>query len=210
MLKKTSAIVLAAASLVCLSSAFAESAAAPSPFVPSFFADLQLGYGKSYTQFNGLGLGLQSIKNTGVAGGGDLGYQFNPYLGVDVGFTIFSNVTGKVVAPGTNSVTLAKSNYIADLALRAIFPIQKFDIYGEIGPALSHINYVNQGNNGSVTRAVFFGAIGADYHFTDTVSLGAKFLGTTKNAGNTNAVPPALIVPAHWAILADLGFHFSV
>lgn len=203
MLKTTSVIVLAAASLVGISSAFADAGAkSSSSFTPSFFADVELGYANS--NLRAPEEAKQFLKQSGIAGGADLGYQFAPNFGVDAGFLYFSNVSAKIMGFST---TLAKYNYVANLALRVIAPIQKFDIYGEIGPGLGHISYVGGDDMPTVatTKAVLFGAIGADYHFTDMISLGVKGVGTTA-AGTVNTTS---YVPRHLAVLADLGVHFS-
>src|SRR3990167_7299920 len=101
MLKKTSAIVLAAASVVAVSSAFATSGAVEPSFTPSVFVNLDAGWGKtglstSNYSFSPVGPLVVKNKTTGFAGGGDLGYQFAPNFGVDVGFYYFPTVKAVV------------------------------------------------------------------------------------------------------------------
>lgn len=193
MSKTTSVTVLAAASLVGIASAFADAGAKPSPFTPRFFADVELGYAKS----------RHSLYKSGMTGGADFGYQFSSNFAVDAGFLFFPKSTYTFMIPGGGEIVF-KNNYIANLALRVILPIQKFALYGEIGPGLGHVSEVFSDGMATerthgVTRAVLFGAIGADYQFTDKISLGIKGIGTTSSAS----------IPQHWAILANLGFHFS-
>lgn len=73
-----------------------------------------------------------SISTSGIGGNANLGYKFMPYMGLEMGYTQYSNSSIKNNV-GTKAATI--KNYSYDLALRGIVPIADsgFELFAKLG-----------------------------------------------------------------------------
>ncbi len=155
-----SALLTSAAILGCSSAAFAES--------PGFYAGVQLGYGEQYISNPNLqsavSSGLVAISSTtnsdtkgGLGGGADIGWQFNDWFGLELGYLYFPNSEFSSSATGVdafinstvNSADVTSKEQLIDLMLKASIPFGAcFGGYVKAGPA-----YVQNKLNFSATSS---------------------------------------------------------
>jgi opacity protein-like surface antigen len=101
-----SALITSAAIFGCSSAAFAE--------VPGFYTGVQLGYGQQFVSDPGfqdaVTDGLLLVSSTtnddskgGLAGGVNVGWQFNDYFGMELGYLYFPDSEFKDSATGVSS-----------------------------------------------------------------------------------------------------------
>lgn len=128
-----SALIAGAAILGCSSAVFAE--------VPGFYAGVQLGYGQQYISNPNLqsavSSGLLATSSTsnsdtkgGLAGGADIGWQFNDYFGLELGYLYFPNSEFSSSATGVdsfinstvNSANVTSKEQAIDLMLKGSIP----------------------------------------------------------------------------------------
>ncbi len=117
---------------------------------PGFYVGAQAGWGDVHQSgisandlSNDLGLPINtfsgSSKDTGIAGRGFVGYQFNPYFAVESGYTLFSNMTTRAngsFGPFSISESGKVSTQAIDLLGKGILPLSNgFSLYGKAGAA---------------------------------------------------------------------------
>lgn len=102
----------------------------------------QGGFSKSQIDMAVGGIGATShtsSSDTGVAGRVFGGYQFNPYLAAEMGYSKFSDATAKASATLDGSSLTERGTiktYAVDLVGKAILPLPNcFNVYGKAGVA---------------------------------------------------------------------------
>lgn len=129
-----------------------------------------------------------SVNPDGFAGRLYTGYQFNPSLAAEVGYSVFSKSDTNV---GTNFKSHISTQAI-DLSGKLIYPITNtFNFYAKGGAALVHENQdITNNTPGNNTQISFstdpirplFG-VGTGFNITQNVSLDASW---TRILGNNN------------------------
>ncbi|MFT3741488.1 MAG: outer membrane beta-barrel protein [Gammaproteobacteria bacterium] len=96
-----------------------------------FIIGLQGGYGN--THWDNID---NNISSTGFAGRGYLGYQFNPFFGIESGFTYLPKATDDI-----NGVDFDVTNYAIDLLGKLSWPVTPgFSLYAKAGVAYLNSN----------------------------------------------------------------------
>lgn len=124
-------------------SSVAHAVAVPTGAMPGFYIGGQIGYAESYYNdgdFNSTNTTTSpSINNTGAGGRAYIGYQFNPYIGTELGYSILNNVTVRTLdAGGYSNIQGSIQNKAFDFVLKGTYPLidSGFNIYVKAGGAL--------------------------------------------------------------------------
>ncbi len=129
-----------------------------------------------------------SVNPDGYAGRLYTGYQFNPSLAAEIGYSVFSN-------SDTNVGTAFKSHISTqalDLTGKLIYPItEAFNFYAKGGAALVHENQDITGTTSAGTTEISFSTdpirplfgVGAGYNISQNVSVDGSW---TRILGNNN------------------------
>lgn len=138
------------------------------PYTTAWYIELNPGYSVvSGVNYPG------KVYNTGFGGNFNIGYKFNPYIGIDVGCTYYATVVIK--APAGEHVAL-NSHFSYDLAGKLMLPIGQtgLDVFGKggIGRIRSYTHVKNEAaanangyvfNTGTHTQTVPYFGGGAEY-----------------------------------------------
>lgn len=109
-----------------------------------------------------------SVDDKGLAGGGNVGYQFNSNFAVEGGFTQFSNTKVKITIPGIGIATNSIRENTFDLAGKGILPLGNgFSLYGKLGAAYVNANNLGYGND----RVAPLGSVGLSYDITPNLPI---------------------------------------
>ncbi len=158
------------------------------------YIDGNAGYGST---------GGLSIHNGNFAYSGDIGYQFNTYFGLELGYNHFGKVSKEYFGYRTNQF----GNYSADIAVKGILPFKdRWSLFGKLGLA-----YVNQQEKfsgftttpppSSYTIDSYLGtlspyaAAGVSYQLSKRFDINAQLHGTP-------------LSPSMYAGLVGLTYHF--
>src|SRR5690349_1387632 len=73
------------------------------------------------------------VNSSGFGGNANLGYKFMPYVGVEIGYSLYAGTSIQMPGPGT-MVAKAK-HYSYDIAARGILPIvdSGFELFAKLG-----------------------------------------------------------------------------
>lgn len=118
-----------------------------------------------------------SIPNNNKGGRLAVGYQFNPYLAVEMGYMRLLNQKGTFKLPPTSiwasgTETLAQNAF--DVAAKGILPVSdKFNIYGKVGVAYLSSTITSNFDNVKENENDFFGI--AKHKFAPEVGLGVTY-----------------------------------
>ena len=133
-----------------------------------FYLGANIGYGKS--KLNGAGI-LNQTKNTGLSGGGYLGYQVNKYFAVELGMNSLPSITYSALG-----VSLKASYYEAYLALKGMLPLKNhFGLYAKLGS--STVNEDITGSS-SANETGLFCAAGVSYALPQNFTVNLDMQGT--------------------------------
>lgn len=164
---------------------------------PGIYIGGNAGYGTA---------GDTSFNHGGFAYNGDIGYQFNTYFGLELGYNHFANET-HLSTWRTDSL----SNYSGDIALKATLPVaDRWSLFGKAGLAYVHHEaeyfHIANGNtnltlplNGSISGPAPYLAAGASYELSQHLDLNAQIHGTTHSQG----------LPSMYAGLVGLSYRFD-
>jgi len=160
MSNKKHILCLTVASIAGLILATNASATAPGAYVGG-----QLGYGNTHIFQDETGGGTH---DTGLAGRGFVGFQFNPNIAVEGGYTRFKKATVNGVSGGISASAV-------DLVAKGIIPLENnFSIFGKLGAAelYEHLNITAMGVNFSKTEHKLYptASLGVNYDITPQVS----------------------------------------
>lgn len=175
--------------------------------LPGFYAGGELGW--SNLHFSDNPFNTQS--GTGLGGGAQIGYQFNPYIAAELGYLYFHNVS-------QNFAPFGNANYkeqAGDLLIKGTLPLNNyFSIYGKAGAA-----YVDSQTelstsdlyfapNGNVYNNAYFSqsthpirpvyGIGVSYNITPNVSADLGWTRIQRNNTIPNADIAALGLTYHF------------
>lgn len=153
--------------------------------LPGFYAGGELGYSnihQSDDPFN------TEDNGTGLGGGAQLGYQFNPYIAVEAGYLYFHNVDENF-----GGVNATYKEQAGDLVAKGTLPLnQYFTVYGKAGAA-----YVDASAEASTGVAI-------------VTPNGNVVTGTFSNSESTNPIRPVYGVGVSYNmtpnVSADLGW----
>lgn len=121
---------LVAASLVLLSS----NVFAYSPCSSRFYVGGEIGYGDLHYKHSELAEGFQEVDDTGLAGRLFLGFDINRYVGLELGYTAFSNPQFKIAG-----ITTDFSQNSLDILGKASLPIScDLSVHAKAGVAYVH------------------------------------------------------------------------
>lgn len=172
---------------VVLSSVVGGSAIAAA--LPGAYVGADVGYGDVHQSVSG----VDSSKDTGLAGRVFTGWQFNQYLATELGWSKFTNATAKVADPFLSANATVKTDAV-DVVAKGILPVaDSVNLYAKAGAA-----YVLSRADGSASAFGFtnkfdmkenkwfptFGA-GATYDFTPNVAADLSYSRIQKT-GNTD------------------------
>jgi OmpA-OmpF porin, OOP family len=137
----------------------------------------------------GNGSQTSSLTDSGISGRAYLGYQINQYIGAELGFTQFHNISssvngtvttfGPLTPPGSSTVNGSSSitTNAVDLVAKATLPLpNNFNLYGKAGAA-----YVNQYTSYSGTTTISGTTYGAangtitEHALRPTFGLGVSY-----------------------------------
>ena len=124
-----------------------------------------------------------SASSSGIGGNANLGYKLMQYLGIEIGYSQYSNT--RIQAPnGTRAAT--DKHYSYDLALKGILPIvdSGFEAFAKIGP--ERISSSVSINNQTAANSI---GIARSSHSTSGLYIGA---------GGQYYVMPELAIVVQW------------
>jgi len=148
-----------------------------------WYIDGHLGYGK----VNGTPSTGTNPRNSGLAWGGDLGYQINRYFGAELGGNWMPKI--KVDSTTANSLTAANTNYFAHLAIKGFLPFglgHRGNLYAKLGGAYSHVNvkngYTINGITGNKGAFAPYSALGISWAVYPNIRVFAQAEGILKSS----------------------------
>lgn len=200
------AIVLAALSVSCAVFANGESYGASVPVSNSdvfpkndsgFVVGLQGGYGN----INGADDGFD-VAQSGFAGRGYIGYDFNKYFALESGYTYLPDRKYSYI--GYDFETYA--NYAVDLLAKGSIPVtDQFGVFGKLGTVLMGTKTDNE-NYYSKTTSISLGlGAGVEYKITPNIGVDASWTHYC-GAGNENNTP---YVPSADVFLLGVSYKFG-
>lgn len=180
------------------------------------FISGNLGYGSVTAENSDYGLTPTSLNHDGLAWNVNLGYQFNPYFAVEVGYIAMPDVTANFAANIANKATL--DGFAIDA--KGILPInQKVDLFAKAG-AIDMSQKQTVSVSGATADTVSGSAwtpelgLGADYNVTknvaitlqDIYTMGAQYNGTDSQ----NLFSGTVTIPTTNSILVGASYKFSM
>lgn len=176
---------------------------------PGIYVGAGAGYGILRTPDNNMFAGTtNTYKRGGISGRGFVGFNFNPCLGIEIGYARYNRsiYTGAI---GNTQSTLKYYSYTADLVAKAYLPLggmNQFNVYGLLGAARVNESIVfnDQGiaissqyatpNDGTTharkTRPIY--GAGASYNLSYHLVTNIEYTqihALGKFSGNANAIP---------------------
>ena len=203
-MKKLVVSFVSAAALASASIAMAggmDNMAAPSQASNSNAAGIIIsgnaGYGK--VNYNASNLGVKSSALNGFAWNANLGYQFNPYVAIESGYTHFNDIN---VGPAKIDT------YGVDLLAKGIYPINsQFNVFAKAGA----MDIFSKAVNGNVTarraRVTPEFGVGTSYNMTHNLALTVQGITTLAMKGPHAGT---FTMPATYAAYAGLSYKFNV
>lgn len=144
---------------------------------------------------------------------GDIGYQLNSNVGIELGYSRFSDLSSYnyLTIPGNLRIQTGANkyynNYFTDLAIKGSYDLSdQFGVFGKLGAAYTHqqqhlynndpnANYNYQSTSQHLTP---FLAGGVSYHLTSAIDLNAQIQGAPTSGKQTDMVAGLLGVTYHF------------
>lgn len=161
-----------------------------------FVVSGNLGYGK--VDYNASSLGITSARLSGFAWNASLGYQFNPYIALESGFTGFHEI---VLSPGQIDTSGV------DLLAKVILPFkEKYALFVKGGVMNSFTKTMSGGVTTNVSRVVPEVGIGASYYVNSKLALTLQGIATLRMNGPSDAT---FTMPPTYTGYAGVSYKFN-
>ncbi len=186
-----------------------------------FYMGVQLGQTNTHNEARAVHTGVSvpptpaptveaTPSNTGFGGGVFLGYNFNPYVAVEGGYTHYGQSSYKpsVVAPGTNPSPAIQTNG-GNVVLKGILPFETtgFAVFGKAGLAVIRQSLAGKlttasdgsiGGGSTTTNLHGTAGIGFSYDLTQSWVADLSFTRVFKSGGVNSADLAALGFSYHF------------
>lgn len=183
MLKKSITAIIGTSALLLATASIAGHSEMPVPPVSDqgFYVGANFGHGTVDEEVSNVS---GSTDNNGFAYNFNAGYQFNPYVALELGYTRFPDVS-------VGSLDVSDENQSMDIAAKGLLPLgsrQLVDLYGKLGIASVSTNnasyiYNEDGQNisGKQTDILPYLGLGIDFKVARNVKLNLEWAGTPQS-----------------------------